>query len=170
MDAFIGEVRPFGFNFTPKGWLPCDGSLLPIPRFPALFAVIGTYYGGDGKVTFALPNLQGNVPMGTGYSRQVPGEAIGTADVTLTDRNFPPHSHILYGRPTENSVPTPSAASQLSGTSLYSNIYAPDPTAAAGLAPQTLGPVGASRPKPNRQPYLPVNFCICNEGEFPPHP
>lgn len=170
MDAFIGEIRPFGFNFNPRGWLICDGSLVPIRQYTTLFAVIGTQYGGDGRINFALPDLRGRVPMGTGASHPVPGEAMGTAEVTLTASNLPPHSHILYGRGTDFSVPTPSAASQLSGSAAYDNLYAPDPMTVNALAPQTLGTVGMSRPKPNLQPFQAVNFCICHEGEFPPHP
>lgn len=169
MDAFIGEIRPFGFNFNPRGWLICDGSLVPIQQYTTLFAVIGTQYGGDGRVNFALPDLRGRVPMGTGVSHPVPGEAMGTAEVTLTASNLPPHSHTLYGRGTDSSVPTPSAASQLSGSAAYDNLYAPDPMTVNALAPQTLGTVGMSRPKPNLQPFQAVNFCICHEGEFPPH-
>jgi len=170
MDAFIGEIRPFGFNFNPRGWLICDGSLLSIREYTALFSVIGNQYGGDGRINFALPDLRGRVPMGTGVRHPVPGEAMGAAEVTLMANNLPPHSHTLYGRGADVSVPAPSAASQLSGTSSYDSLYAPDPMTVDALAPQTLGAVGMSRPKPNRQPFQAVNFCICHEGDYPPHP
>lgn len=166
-DPFVAEIRILPFNFAPKGWAFCDGQLLPLSQNTALFSLVGTTYGGDGKSTFALPNLQGRAPMhpgqGPGLSLRDLGEVGGAESVTLLVSEMPVHNHgvNMSLRPADNLNPAGLAL----GTG--NNIYV-SPVANLGSAnPQTLAPAGGGLPHNNMQPYLTVNFCIALQGIFP---
>lgn len=170
-DPFVAEIRIFGFNFPPRGWAFCDGQLMPISQNTALFSLLGTTYGGDGKSTFALPDLQGSAPMhpgqGPGLSLHDLGETGGSESVTLLESEIPSHSHTLRATAdaADSSVPAPTAAlAASSGGTLYQS--APDST----LAATALAPAGGSLPHNNMQPYLTLNFCIALQGVFPQRP
>ena len=178
-DPFVAEIRILPFGFAPKGWANCDGQLLPISQNTALFALLGTTYGGDGKSTFALPNMQANAPMhpgqGQGLSLRDLGEMGGTEQVTLLESEMPAHAHFEQG--SEGDASTASPGGQLpakgfwdSGTSgglvgAYSSL-APN----AQMAFQSLAVAGGSLPHNNMQPYLTLRFCIALQGVFPARP
>ena len=170
-DQFLGEIRIFPFNFAPSGWAFCDGQLLPLSQNTALFALLGTYYGGNGKSTFALPNLQDSVAIHPG---QGPGLSLydhvglsgGSSTVTLLQSEIPVHTHTMNANSFagDNILPGPTVG--LAG-STGGNAYAP----AANLtnaAPQALPPAGGDQPHNNDMPYLTLNFCIAMQGIFPP--
>jgi microcystin-dependent protein len=167
MDPFVAEIRMFPFTFAPKGWAFCNGQLLPISQNTALFSLLGTTYGGDGKSTFALPDLGGCSPMhpgqGPGLSLHDLGEMGGTETVTLLESEIPAHSHSFSQslRPADNLNP---AGLALGGGN---NAYAA-PGAIVQMAPQALAPAGGDQPHNNMMPYLTVNFCIALQGVFPP--
>ena len=169
-DPFVAEIRIYPFNFAPKGWAFCDGQLLPISQNTALFALIGTYYGGNGKSNFALPDLQGRAPMhqgqGPGLSLHDLGETGGSETVTLLESEFPAHTHAQRANTldqADTNVPSPSAAFALSA---QGTLY--QATANTQLALQALTPAGSDLPHNNMQPYLTFNFCIALQGIFPP--
>jgi len=172
-DPFVAEIRIFPFNFAPTGWAFCDGQLLPLSQNTALFSLLGTTYGGDGKSNFALPNLQGNAPMqpgqGQGLSLRDLGEISGVETITLLTSEIPVHSHALSASGEDANDDDPNAASWASsiGVPMY------QPTTAGNIvnmAPQALAPAGGSLPHNNLQPYLTLNFCIALQGVFPPRP
>jgi microcystin-dependent protein len=167
-EPFIGEIRVFGFNFPPLGWATCAGQLLPISQNTALFSVIGTYFGGNGTSNFALPNLQGNVPVhvgtGPGPTPRSIGETGGASQVTLNVAEMPAHSHPAdcnSGAGTSYGPANNVWASDAGGASEY----AATPTVA--LAANALAAAGAGQPHDNMQPYLAVNFCIALQGVYP---
>ncbi|MES2796824.1 MAG: tail fiber protein [Bacteroidota bacterium] len=168
-DPFVAEIRILPGNFAPTGWATCDGQLLPISQNTALFSLLGTFYGGDGKSTFALPNMQGNAPMGTGQgpglSERFLGEMSGSQTVTLLTSEMPSHKHTLVAAPDpgESNVPTNLAMTM----SLNGNAYS---TSAANtqMNAQMLGISGGSLPHNNMQPYLTLLFVIALQGVFPP--
>jgi len=166
-DQFVAEIRMFGFNFAPTGWALCDGQILPISQNTALFSLLGTTYGGDGKSTFALPDLQGSVPLhpgqGQGLSLYDLGQASGTDSVTLLTSEIPLHSHSFTA--TEEIVNENNVTNNFFGAG--ESRYAP-PAAVTQMAPQALPPAGASLPHNNMMPYLVINFCIALQGIFPP--
>lgn len=166
-DPYIGEIRMFGGNFAPAGWMFCDGALLPISENDALFTLIGTTYGGDGQETFALPNLQSRIPMhagtgGDGISYQL-GEMAGVESVTLTVNQIPVHSHPILGSITTAGSQSPggNVAAQGAGQ-IYSSADSP-----IQISPQSVSPAGGSQPHENLQPYLCINFIISLFGIFP---
>lgn len=169
-DPFVAEIRIYPFNFAPKGWAFCDGQLLPLSQNTALFSLLGTIYGGNGKSNFALPNLQGNVPMhwgqGPGLSLRDLGETGGSESVTLLQSEMPLHNHQLKNVPddAESNIPTNSSLAR-STTAVY-NAGAANTT----MAPMALGVTGGSSPHNNMMPYLTLNFCIALQGVFPPRP
>ena len=173
-DPFVAEIRIFPFNFAPKGWAWCDGQLLPLSQNTALFSLLGTTYGGNGKSNFALPDLQGRAPMhpgqGPGLSLHDLGETGGAETVTLLQSEIPVHSHALNATVedgTQGSL-TPNVALATSvGGALYQNQTAANLTPMHG---QTLAPSGGSLPHNNMMPYLVVNFCIAMQGVFPARP
>lgn len=173
MDPFVGEIRIFGFNFAPKGWAQCNGQLMPISQNTALFSLLGTMYGGNGKTTFALPDLQGSAPLqagqGPGLSQRFQGEAGGTESVTLLESEIPMHSHSwqISQRPSNNG--TPSDAVYV-GPASEGQFILNDSQPTASMAPNALSPSGGSLPHNNMQPYLTMNFCIALQGIFPPRP
>jgi microcystin-dependent protein len=171
-DPFVAEIRIFPFNFAPKGWAFCDGQLLPISQNTALFSLVGTFYGGDGKSTFALPNLQGSVPVhhgqGPGLSQYDVGQLGGSDAVTLLQSEIPAHSHALRANPQLGDSPSPAADRSIARLGSI-NVY--QTTSNANLTPMAaegLPPAGGSQPHNNLQPYLTLNFCIALQGVFPP--
>ncbi|MCM3905165.1 MAG: tail fiber protein [Pyrinomonadaceae bacterium] len=172
-DPFVAEIRIFGFNFAPTGWAQCNGQLMPISQNTALFSLLGTVYGGDGKSTFALPNLEGNAPMqpgqGQGLSLRDLGEMSGTEFVTLLESEIPLHTHNMMASvdPADAQIPTPNATlARSSGGNAYSTTF----SGLVQMAPQALAPAGGSLPHNNLQPYLTLNFCIALQGIFPQRP
>lgn len=173
-DQFLAEIRIFPFNFSPTGWAACDGQLMPISQNTALFALLGTTYGGDGKSTFALPNLQGTAPMqpgqGQGLSLRNLGEMSGVESITLLVSEIPLHTHTVSADnldPADLNIPGPTRVLALS-----QNVFAYQAsTAGLGLAAfQALPPAGGGLPHNNMQPYLTLNFCIALQGIFPQRP
>lgn len=171
MDPFVAEIRIFPFNFAPRGWAWCDGQLLPLSQNTALFSLLGTTYGGNGKSNFALPDLQGRAPMhpgqGPGLSLHDLGETGGAETVSLLESEIPSHSHAMRcsADPANVQLPTPQCTlARSSGGSAYN-------TTATGLQPMAdvaLAPAGGDQPHNNLQPYLTFYFCIALQGVFPP--
>jgi microcystin-dependent protein len=169
-DPFVAEIRIFPFNFAPKGWAWCNGQLLPISQNTALFSLLGTYYGGDGKSTFALPNLQGSSPMhsgqGPGLSDRFLGETGGEPSVTLLQSEMPVHTHVVNGSngPANLQAPAPDRVLGRAGV----NAYLDNPGNLVQMNPQAVSAAGSSFPHNNMQPYLTMNFNIALQGVFPP--
>ncbi|MEO8054401.1 MAG: tail fiber protein [Acidobacteriota bacterium] len=168
-DPFVAEIRIFPFNFAPKGWAWCDGQLLPISQNTALFSLLGTTYGGDGKSSFALPDLQGNAPMhpgqGPGLSLHDLGETGGSESVSLLESEIPAHSHAF--RASQADATTRITAGQLPATSLGLSLYGA-PAANVPLSFNALAPAGGDQPHNNMQPYLTFYFNIALQGVYPP--
>lgn len=170
-DPFVAEIRIFPFNFAPRGWAWCNGQLLPISQNTALFSLLGTTYGGDGKSTFALPNLQGSAPMqpgqGPGLSLHDLGEVGGVETVTLLQSEMPQHNHTMRANsqdPADVQAPSPSVFLSLSSKGRG---YAPA-AATTPMSPQTVAVTGGSQPHNNMMPYLTLYFNIAMQGVFPP--
>ena len=169
MDPFVAEIRIFPFNFPPRGWAFCIGQVMPISQNTALFALLGTTYGGDGKSTFGLPDLKDRAPMHPGQqglSDHVLGEKAGSETVTLLQSEIPAHSHALRAsiEPGDNRLPAPALAL---ATSTGAFAYVGGSPATVAMAPQALAPAGGSQPHNNMQPYLTLNYCIALVGIFP---
>jgi microcystin-dependent protein len=170
-QPYIGEIRMFGGNFAPAGWMFCEGQLLPISENDAMFTLIGTTYGGDGEETFALPDLRGRLPIhqgtGPGLTNRVLAEAAGVEAVTLTTQQIPSHTHAMLGSTnlaTANELTDNIPASMVAaGTQSAYGVDAP----LGNLDASTVTPVGGSQPHDNFQPYLCVNFIISLFGIFP---
>jgi len=173
-DQFVAEIRIFPFNFPPKGWAFCDGQLLPISQNTALFSLLGTTYGGDGKSTFALPNMQGNTPMqqgqGPGLSQRFLGEVGGEQNVTLLVTEIPSHNHSASAGPNTTQLPTPVNNVWTSGLKTGPSLYTPTGTGGNDVAmnPLATSVTGSSLPHNNMMPFLTLNFCIALQGIFPP--
>ncbi len=171
-DQFVSEIRIFAGNFAPTGWALCNGQLLPISQNTALFSLLGTTYGGDGKSTFALPNLQGSTPIGAGQgpglSLRDLGEVGGEPAVTLLNSEMPAHSHTAQAS-TAGGVNSPTGAawgeSKLGKTAL--NVYAASGANNVSMSPQALSVAGAGLPHNNMPPYLCLTFIIALQGIFP---
>ena len=170
-DPFVAEIRIFPFNFAPKGWAFCDGQLLPLSQNTALFSLLGTTYGGNGKSNFALPDLQGRAPMhpgqGPGLSLHDLGETGGSETVSLLESEIPAHSHTLQALsvPADMATPEGGALARVLGATPYT---APAGAALGSLSPMALTTAGGSAPHNNMQPYLTLYFCIAMQGVFPP--
>ena len=169
-DPFVAEIRIFPFNFAPKGWAWCDGQLMPLSQNTALFSLLGTTYGGNGKSNFALPDLQGRAPMhpgqGPGLSLHDLGETGGSETVTLLESEMPSHSH---GMRADASDPANVKLVNIDASFAISQdgpIY--HDTQDAQLAPEALAPAGGDQPHNNLMPYLTFYFCIALQGVFPP--
>lgn len=171
-EVYIGQILLAGFNFAPKNFALCNGGLLAIAQNQALFSLLGTTYGGDGRTTFALPDLRGRTPVAFGNSvdpswNPTPyalGEIGGAENVTLLQQNLPQHSHLTYGSTSAGTQRNPRNC-------LYGNtsspIYAPSTGAQVPLYAQSLAPAGSTQPHDNLQPYRAVTFCIALNGIFP---
>ncbi|WCT14070.1 phage tail protein [Mucilaginibacter jinjuensis] len=187
MDAFVGEIRPYAFGFAPRGWMPCNGQILPIASYAPLFSILGTQYGGNGSTTFALPNIQSSVLNGSGTllggDTYTVGEMAGVSNVTLLSTEMPAHTHTVDGGtatsaisavtvPTNSSYitnsfskATPGATTGLSGKSYIPGT--PPPTGLTNLNPTTIGISGGNLAHNNMAPYLAISYCICISGVFP---
>ena len=171
-DPFVAEIRIFGFNFAPTGWAMCNGQLLPISQNTALFSLLGTFYGGDGKSTFALPDLQGSAPLhqgqGAGLSEYVIGQPGGAQFVTLLSSEMPFHNHSLQAAgqdPADLGAPDPTRSMARSTPNHYKQ---PANTNPQPMALQAVSVTGGSFPNNNMMPYLTLNFCIAMQGIYPP--
>ena len=165
-EPFLSEIRIMSFVFAPKGWARCNGQLLPINQNQALFSLLGTTFGGDGRVNFALPDLRGRVPIhvGGGHTQ---GEAGGTESVTITQSQMPAHNHFAMG--TNNNAtqasPNPNASSNAyarAGNQMYGTVGNQ-----VAMSPSMVGNVGGSQPHENRQPFLVLNYIVALQGVFP---
>lgn len=176
-NQFVAEIRLVPYDFAPAGWAFCQGQLLPISQNTALFSLLGTTYGGDGKSTFALPDLQGQVPVGWagsgqgGLSQYYPGQTGGSPTVTLLPTELPAHTHnvLAVDAPGTTGVPANASLAIPHVGRLTESMY----TTAAGttaLAPTAFGVAGGSMPHNNMQPYLTLNYIIAMQGVFPPRP
>jgi microcystin-dependent protein len=171
-DPFVAEIRIFPFNFAPRGWAWCDGQLMPLSQNTALFSLLGTTYGGNGKSNFALPDLQGRAPMhpgqGPGLSLHDLGETGGSETVTLLESEIPAHSHQLRATLDDGDLGAP-APTRILGKSGGGTIYTSSTTGGVvPMAPEGLTPAGGDQPHNNLQPYLTFYFCIALQGVFPP--
>jgi microcystin-dependent protein len=172
-DPFVAEIRIFPFNFAPKGWAFCNGQLLPISQNTALFSLLGTTYGGDGKSTFALPDIQGSAVMnpdqGPGLSDHFEGETSGSETVTLLTSEMPVHPHTLRGNNASGDNPTPggNTLARPGSTTIYQQNSSAN---LVQMAPQALPPAGGDQPHNNMQPYLTLNYNIALQGVFPQRP
>jgi microcystin-dependent protein len=168
-DPFVAEIRIFPFTFAPTGWAFCNGQLLPISQNTALFSLLGTTYGGDGKSTFALPDLQGSAPMhpgqGPGLSLHDLGETGGTATVTLLQSEIPSHAHAANASQGDGIERTPK--DQLLSTGIGISQYQA-PGGLTSMAATSVTAAGGDQPHNNLQPYLTMNFNIALQGVFPP--
>jgi microcystin-dependent protein len=177
-DQFVAEIRIFPFNFAPTGWALCNGQLLPISQNTALFSLLGTTYGGDGKSTFALPDMQGNTPMqqgqGSGLSLRDLGEVAGEQNVTLLQTEMPAHNHgAMADGPGNTPLASPVSNAWASGLKGAASLYTPSGTQNNDVAmnPATaLSVTGSSLPHNNMMPFLTLNFCIALQGIFPARP
>ena len=169
MDPYVAEIRIFPFNFAPKGWAFCDGQILPLSQNTALFSLLGTTYGGDGKSNFALPNMQGNAPMhpgqGPGLSLHDLGETGGSETVSLLESEIPAHSHSLQASAGDGIDNLPTSELLAKGIGIGQYIA---PGSLVQLSGNAMAPAGGDQPHNNMQPFLTLNFCIALQGVFPP--
>ncbi|BCH25349.1 microcystin dependent MdpB family protein [Mesorhizobium sp. L-8-10] len=174
-DPYIGEIRLFAGNFAPAGWALCQGQLMPIAENDALFTLIGTTYGGDGQQTFALPDLQGRVPLHQGTlagNTYVIGERSGTESVTLTTTQLPIHNHRVgsTGQPGTTGTPSSSTIVADEGPANIASVFAYQPfdgTNQVQISAASVSQVGGNQPHDNMQPYLTLNYIISLFGIFP---
>jgi microcystin-dependent protein len=168
VTPFIGQLMPVAFNFAPVGWALCNGQILSIQQNTALFSLIGTFYGGDGRTTFGLPNLQGNVAIGVGQgpglSPYSPGDTGGNASITLQVTQLAAHQHgaVAVGR--AGDAPSPAGA-DWAKTTTDTPYSSSGPN--ASMSPSSTGLTGGGQPHENRQPYLVLNYVIALTGVFP---
>jgi len=185
MDPFLGQIQPFGFNFAPRGWAKCDGQLLSIASYNALFALLGTTFGGDGRTSFALPDLRGrsitHIGKGPGLASMGWGQNGGRETITLSLQNMPTHSHALTNGVadvmvyttdnTDTSAETESGAHALGTGGTMPDIYRENPSTGDHLAGVTISgttnPAGSSQAFDSRNPFLGINVCIAQVGIFP---
>ena len=175
-SPFVAEIRIFGCNFAPTGWAQCNGQLLPISQNTALFSLLGTFYGGDGKSTFALPNLTDSAPIhvggaqpGKGLSTYDLGQVGGTSNVTLLESEMPAHSHAARASNQQGDVQQPTATVSLARPNGALPFVPGNPVPPlVAMAFQSLSPTGGSLPHNNMMPYTVLNYCIALQGVFPP--
>jgi microcystin-dependent protein len=179
-QPYLGQIEAFPYSFIPRNWLPCQGQLLPVNQYQALFALLGTTYGGNGTTNFALPDLRGKVAMGqgsgSGLTTRVIGQQLGEVTHTLLTTEMPTHTHLLNALPTTtNNINTPgpttvlaSATSTVGSVTAAMNLYTPQSAGGAvALAATALTNSGGSQPHSNMMPYLTLQFCISMSGFFP---
>ena len=174
-EPFLSEIKIVSFNFPPKGWAQCNGQLLPINQNQALFALLGTTYGGNGQTNFALPNFRGRVPIHTGSGHTL-GEAAGSTSVTITQQTMPSHLHLMQAKAATatlagGSIPaaTKSLAQGVAAAAGMPavNLYSTPLNGLQGMHPNSVSNVGGSQPHTNMMPYLALNFIIALQGIFP---
>jgi microcystin-dependent protein len=170
-DPFVAEIRIFPFNFAPRGWAWCDGQLLPLSQNTALFSLLGTTYGGDGRSNFALPDFGGRAPMhpgqGPGLSLHDLGETGGSDTVTLLESEIPSHAHAMRASTDPANAQAPNATVTLARSS-GGSAYSTSTSGLVAMADQTLAPAGGDQPHNNLMPYLTFYFNIALQGVFPP--
>jgi microcystin-dependent protein len=174
MDPYLGEIRLFSFSRVPRGWFACDGRLLPIAQYTALFSLLGTTYGGDGRTNFQLPDLRGRVPVHRSAQGYAQGEQGGEETVTLTVGQIAPHYHLLRvvttagdsGNATTN-FPAGTAPPPAAPTAVSPELYGPA-SAITPISPSTVGLSGSSQAHENRQQSMAMSYCIAYEGIYPP--
>ena len=168
MEGYLAEIRMFGGNFAPRGWVFCNGQLLAIADWVAVFSLVGTTYGGNGTTTFGVPDLRGRVPVhpgtGPGLTNRTLGEMSGVENVTLLTANLPSHTHGLLPSTGTPDTASPANAFLPVGSS---RIYAGAGPAGSALAGASLGPAGSSNPHTNMMPFSVTNYIMCVEGIFP---
>jgi microcystin-dependent protein len=175
-EPFLGEIKIISWNFPPKGWAFCNGALLPINQNQALFSILGTTYGGDGRINFGLPNLQGRTPFHVGNGI-VLGELGGETTHTLNISELPTHNHLINvdattvatsntNTPASNSLLGQTIGVPSTGSNFQVSMYG-SPNSNTVLAPATIGNTGGSQPHENMSPYLTLNFIIALQGIFP---
>jgi microcystin-dependent protein len=164
VEPFLGEIRMMSFAYAPRGWAQCNGQLLPINQNQALFSLLGTQFGGDGRTTFALPDLRGRVPIHTGGSHPTVGERAGEEAHTLTLAELSTHTHVLNASTADanSPVPTGNVLAKTGGNQLYG-----PPSNLVSLVPGTVTNIGGGQAHLNMQPYLAINYCIALLGIFP---
>lgn len=172
-DPFVAEIRIFAGNFAPRGWAFCDGQLMPISQNTALFSLLGTTYGGDGRSTFALPNLQGSVPVGGGQGNGLSyyelGEVGGSATVTLLPSEMPAHTHVANGSTNVGSQAKPNGGIWAApGAARGLAVYSATPGSSPTMNPAAFAPSGSGLPHNNMPPFLALNFIIALQGIYPP--
>ena len=168
-DPFVAEIRILALNFAPKGWALCDGQIMPLSQNTALFSLLGTMYGGDGRSTFALPDLQGAAPVHPdGYAGPFPstGASGGSQTVTLIESEIPGHTHSLNASGGPANLQSPGTTRAVGRTTVpsFAAVAAPETV----MAPQALAPAGGSLPHNNMMPFLTLTFAIALQGVFPP--
>ncbi len=172
MDPFVAEIRIVPFNFAPRGWAFCDGQIMPISQNTALFSLLGTQYGGDGKSNFALPNLQNSVAIHSDQysgSGQYPiGSMSGTQTVTLLQTEIPAHGHQVSADILSVDISTTSPSNAILGNATPAQLYSNTPSPNVQMSFQMVGPAGGSLPHNNMQPSLTLNYCIALQGVYPP--
>ncbi len=172
-DAFLAEIRILPYTYTPQGWAACDGQLIPISQNTALFSLIGSTYGGDGRTTMGLPNLQGRSLLsslqGPGLPNYALGQTGGFEAVALQESQIPSHTHQPYGNKFPGTTENPGSTVLYGGESdVNYKTYTQEPTVKTPMSPSALGIEGTSLGHENRQPFLTVQFCICIDGIYPP--
>jgi microcystin-dependent protein len=175
LEAFVGTILPTAFDYAPRGWLLCNGALLSINQYGALYSLLGTRYGGNGQTTFAVPNLQGRVPINQGQllggGTYPIGSAGGVENVTLLTQQMPLHTHLMTVDGVQGKTFNPTGAyfaeTQDPNLDEPYNSFTTAPSRPTTLNPAAIQPAGGSQPHENRQPYLVINFIICNAGIFP---
>ncbi|WP_041523730.1 phage tail protein [Gilvimarinus agarilyticus] len=176
MDPFIGEIRLLPYTFAPRGWMACEGQLLPIASNTALFSILGTTYGGDGRSTFALPDLRGRAMVSAGHGPGLQawreGERQGTDSVTLLESEIPAHNHEVTGFNMDGASGDPKSTSVLAkdkrgGAGTLKYLGDASQTLDQVMSPAVLAPAGGSQPHENRQPFLTTQYCIATVGVFP---
>jgi microcystin-dependent protein len=169
-DPFLGEIRCFGFNFAPRGWALLDGQLLPINQNQALFALLGTQYGGDGRTTFALPDMRGrslvHFGQGPGLSQISQGERAGAETQTLSIAQLPPHTHQVAPLGSQNDATAVSPQDKVAASKARTTLYA-EPSNLVAMAATTSSAAGAGQPLATRSPYVAVNCSMALQGIFP---
>lgn len=173
MEPFIGQICLFGFNFAPRGWMLCNGQLLAINQYQALFALIGTTYGGNGTTNFALPDLRGRAALhygqGPGLTNRVMGESSGTENVTLLLSQMPAHTHLVTANSNNGNMPLSNGVVIANPVDINTDAVNAYTNAApnVALSPSTLNSTGGNQPHNNMQPYLVMNYCIAYTGIYP---